>query len=131
MNPTPQQDALQDVWLALTALAKASGTPCIKDQVWHYKISDKWEIWINGNKVKAAGIRSDGRPTSMLNPYEAYIEFNGWPAGIMTPFESMIAHGTIANIFTLRDAIRAAIKKANQERRQPADAQPDGGVADG
>jgi hypothetical protein len=46
----------------------------------------------------------------------------------MTPFESTIAHGSIANIFTLRDAIRDAIKKANKERRQPADAQPDGGV---
>jgi hypothetical protein len=77
MNPTPQEDALADVWLALTALAKASGTPCIKDQVWHYKISDKWEIWINGNKFKTVGTRERGLPTPELNPYEAYIEFNG------------------------------------------------------
>ena len=42
--------------------------------------------------------------------FHCAIEFNGWPAGLLNPFEGTIAAGKVANEEALIAALRAAIE---------------------
>lgn len=45
-------------------------------------------------------------------PFHAYLEYNGWPAGLINPFGGTVAAGREANEDALVAALRAAIKGA-------------------
>lgn len=78
------------------------------ENCWVCKIDDHWTIAVNGHKEP-----KEFRCHS-LQPYEVYVEFNGWPAGLFDPSGGGIAAGTLANEDTLCDALRAAIQRAEQ-----------------
>ena len=50
---------------------------------WEYRISDKWLLKLNGHPEEVDGIP----------PFHAYVEFNGWPAGVFNPWGGEIAIG--------------------------------------
>lgn len=69
--------------------------------LWESKIDDHWTIKCNGHKETMEGVP----------PFCWYIEYNGWPAGIIKlRGEGVIAAGEGANEKTLIAAIEAKMK---------------------
>lgn len=70
---------------------------------WEFRLDDQWWIAVNGRKeaVKCStGV--------MVEPVHAYVEYNGWPAGVLTPYGGVIAAGSAANEQTFIDALKNA-----------------------
>ena len=61
----------------------------------------EWEVTINGNPRP-----KDGQP-----PFSAYVTFNGFPAGVLTAQEGIIAGGKVANEETFIAALRAELEE--------------------
>lgn len=70
---------------------------------WEHQIDDHWWIAVNGH---AEPVKSSRGP--VVSPFIAYLEFNGWPAGMIHPYGGTIAAGALAN----EDAFINAVKKA-------------------
>lgn len=89
--------------------AVASGAENIKDLpgCWSGKVDEHWSLKCNGHDHKI-----DGVP-----PYCFYIEFNGWPAGIIAPNVGTIAAGKLANEETFISACLAATRKLKEGER--------------
>lgn len=73
---------------------------------WHRKLDDEWEIWVNGHREKMAIPRHEELKVS---PFHCYVEFNGWPAGVFTPFDGCIVAGKLANEETFIKALKNAL----------------------
>lgn len=74
---------------------------------WEYQIDEQWWIAINGHDEPvtcSTGARVD--------PFHIFVTYNGWPAGILTPFAGTLAAGAAANEETFIAAIEAAIRRA-------------------
>lgn len=52
----------------------------------------QWWVAFNGHPEKKA--TSKGQ---QVDPYHCYVEYNGWPAGVFTPYGGVIAAGEGAN----------------------------------
>ncbi|WP_018086454.1 hypothetical protein [Desulfurispora thermophila] len=75
---------------------------CRLPGVWERQIDDNWKIVLNGhNSPKDYNVLT-------IPPFHMYVEFNGWPAGLLSPFGGTIAAGTVAN----ENALISALKKA-------------------
>lgn len=81
-------------------LAEELGAAPIKGKVWTHKLDDHWLIKINGCHEK-----KDSIP-----PYCMFVEFNGFPAGCLSPFEGSFADGTAANEDEFIDAVIAKLE---------------------
>lgn len=112
-QPTEHQTAFAEMWDGICTLALLDIGPAgktIKGSVWDSRdlLGKQWRCWINatdqGQKV--------GNCTQEIRPFEMYVEFNGWPAGIVDPHDGVIAAGEEANVFTFRDAVKRAIMQA-------------------
>jgi hypothetical protein len=71
---------------------------------WERQIGEHWWIAVNAHEhdVKCSkGIE--------VKPFNCYVEFNGWPAGIFDPFDGIIAAGSAANEEIFAQAIEAEI----------------------
>ena len=66
---------------------------------WTHQVDDLWKITINGHK----------REIDDIPPFHCAIEYNGWPAGILSPAGGLIAAGQGANEATFIDALDHAI----------------------
>ena len=87
--------------LAAQIADKEGGVPLNKHNgCWVKKLDEHWTIAINGH----------GEPKKYNNcdipPYTMYVEFNGFPAGIVDPFGGVMATGELAN----EDALIAILK---------------------
>jgi hypothetical protein len=69
---------------------------------WEFQIDEQWFFALNGHEDERQCSKGHRVP-----PYNAYLEYNGWPAGIIDPFGGLIAAGAAAN----EDALIAAIEK--------------------
>ena len=74
---------------------------------WEHAIDGTWWIALNGHAEPTECSRGASVP-----PYEMYVECNGWPAGILSPGDGVIAAGEGANEDTLIAAIDAALAAA-------------------
>lgn len=72
----------------------------------------KWKILLNASDQEVE-IR-EGSPK--LPPLNVYVEFNGWPAGIINPYGGVIAAGECANedlfIEAAEDALGCTVEAA-------------------
>lgn len=86
-------------------LAEALGVERINemDGCWEYQVDSHWSISVNGHPEPTKNSRNADVP-----PFSVYIEFNGWPAGIIDPFGGVIAAGAVANEAAFIDALRNA-----------------------
>lgn len=76
---------------------------------WVHQVNALWTIKVNPHGETVDGIR----------PFEMYIEFTGWPAGIIHPTNGgVIAAGVKANEATFIAAVDAAIVRAIGDRRK-------------
>ena len=98
-------------------LAEALGVQAINKLpgCWECKIDKHWKVVCNGHTKPIPWIDGFGRPV-IIEPFEMYFEFNGWPAGSISPATGgLFAAGTEANLDTLMAALIAATKKAQGE----------------
>ena len=90
---------------ALTAeLLLARGLSSIKDRpgLTVQEIDNLWAVAINPHRDEI-----DSVP-----PYHMLFEFNGWPAGLVSPTGGPFAAGSAANEDALLAALRAALEEA-------------------
>lgn len=87
----------------------------LMDGCWTYIVDDNWWIAVNGHREPIVAIsptdREYNRKGTEVPPFHAYIEFNGWPAGFITPFDGLIAAGAAANPETFMAACDAVARK--------------------
>ena len=67
------------------------------------EVDEHWWIAVNGHAEMVACSNGPEVP-----PYSAYVEFNGWPAGIFNRAGGQFVAGSLAN----EDAFIAAMEKA-------------------
>lgn len=81
--------------------------------VWHRKIDERWQIWVNGHMTEMKG-GPDG--DIGIHPGDCYVEFNGWPAGSFSMIHGtgVIAAGSQANYHTFCEALERAMVEATQ-----------------
>lgn len=93
------------LFLAIAEFAHRKGVKSIKDlpACWEAAVGDHWWIAVNGHGVPVACSHGGDVP-----PFSAFVEFNGWPAGILDPMGGVIAAGELANEQTFRAALEAA-----------------------
>jgi hypothetical protein len=91
MNP----DQLSTAFYMVARLADKLGEAPIKDKLWTHKVDDHWLVKINGCPKEKESIP----------PYHTMVEFNGFPAGCVSPFEGVFAAGTEANEDGFIDAV--------------------------
>ena len=75
---------------------------------WEHKIDDEWEIAFNGHDEATASSLS----SVPVPPMSVYIQYNGWPAGVVGFLGGVIAASEGANEETFLAAIEAAIKRS-------------------
>ncbi len=71
------------------------------DGCWERQIGDWW-IALNGHREERKCSHGGTVP-----PFKCYIEWNGWPAGLIGPYGGVLAAGAAAN----EDTFIAAIKE--------------------
>lgn len=94
-------------WVGCCMLAKKDGVVPIStapDGIYRRKFGE-WEIALNGTGEQKA--KSEAHPA--LPPFNAYVQFNGWPAGIIGPDGGPLAAGSAANEDTFIAAIEAEL----------------------
>jgi hypothetical protein len=116
MNRQTEQP-ISEAFNAVVDLALSLGVRSIKDlpACWEHQVDEYWFIAINGhNAPKFARQTASGE--TEVPPFHCYIEFNGFPAGLITPYDGIIAAGSVAN----EDAFIAALKCATDKARGAA-----------
>ncbi len=95
-----RQDRVCTVFYAVSKLCEILKESPIKGKVWEHKIDDHWFIKINGHSKEMQGIPA----------FHMTIEYNGFPAGIVSPFEGTIAAGEAANEDTFIEAVQKKLE---------------------
>lgn len=95
---TNQQNALESIWTSICTIAEKSGVVPLNKLpgLWVFE-AERWKLSLNAHQEKIGDV----------SPFTANVEFNGFPAGIISPNDGLIAAGDLANIFTLEEALRA------------------------
>ena len=102
---------ISEVFDEICQLALALGVKNINQlpACWEHKVDEEWRIAVNAhNKPVNAG-------DTTVPAFTAYLEFNGWPAGLISPYGGMMASGAIANEVELLKALRSARTRAEQK----------------
>jgi hypothetical protein len=60
---------------------------------WEHSIDERWRIAVNGHETPMLSSLSN----VPVEPFTCYVEYNGWPAGLLTPCGGVIAAGSCAN----------------------------------
>ena len=69
---------------------------------WELRVDEQWEIAMNGHNSPIQCSHGCEVP-----PFAVYVQFNGWPAGVIGPSGGWIAAGEVAN----EDAFIAAVRR--------------------
>jgi hypothetical protein len=101
-------EKMPEAFVLAMELGYKSGMRSIKDLpgCWTYKVDEQWTIHVNGHAVIMACASGADIP-----PYHMYVEYNGWPAGLLGKDGGEFAAGEGANEGTFIEALKAAIEK--------------------
>lgn len=101
--------AIKEAYAVLAELGIALGAAPLTQFAgcWECQIDEHWRVAVNGHQAQ----RHCSFSNVAIDPFHCYIEFNGWPAGLMTPVGGTIAAGSAANEDTFITAIRARLAK--------------------
>lgn len=77
---------------------------------WEYEVDERWAFAFNGHPEPKA---SKYCPAPVL-PFSVYVQFNGWPAGVIDPTGGVFAAGDAANEDAFIDAIEEAIARVRK-----------------
>ena len=87
----------------------AGAAPLSKHEgCWEHQVDERWWIAVNGHAQPEKRLTSKGIE---IQPFHCYVEYNGWPAGILSPYGGVIAAGTGANEDTFIEALKLAAKR--------------------
>ena len=97
---------MTDLMLKIIDLAEALKVIPINahPDCWECKIDKRWTIAVNGHREPK--MWND----IVIQPFHVYVEYNGFPAGIISSAGGIIAAGSLANEKTLMEAINKRIK---------------------
>lgn len=111
----PSRQELSEAFMELVKLTRVLGVKNIKELpgCWEHQIDVQWWVAVNGHD--AATKCSKGVE---IGAYQAYVEFNGWPAGSFSPLGGVIAAGGAANEKTFIAAVRAAAAAWRERQAQ-------------
>lgn len=73
---------------------------------WEYDVDEHWKISLNGHtepRQNSSGVT--------IPPFNCFVEFNGWPAGLFSATGGTIAAGKRANESEFISAIERAINR--------------------
>jgi hypothetical protein len=102
-----EERPVTEVMDALAELHISRGLPPLNELPTPYEYGKigKWELVINGSREDATWSREEGAVT--IPPFTLYVEYNGWPAGMINPYEGeILAADGEANEQGLIEAIR-------------------------
>jgi len=77
---------------------------------WEYQVDEHWWIAVNGHKTTK-------KTTGGIDvlPFNCYVEFNGWPAGVFDPVNGgLMAAGSQANENSFIQALENKIKQCKE-----------------
>lgn len=100
------------IFILIAELAAAVGASPVRDKLWQYRVNEHWTLAVNGCQDEQEFIALGSETRHKLDPYHAYVEFNGWPAGVFQPYGGSFAAGSAANETTFAAALKAATEKA-------------------
>lgn len=75
---------------------------------WECKVDERWSIAFNCHKEPKRSSLSD----VVVQPFNCYVQYNGWPAGVFDPTGGVIAAGEGANEDTFIAALKERTAKA-------------------
>lgn len=101
--------AIKEAYAVLAELGITLGAAPLNKHpaCWECQIDRQWRVAVNGHHEP----RHCSFSNVAIDPFHCYIEFNGWPAGIMTPAGGTIAAGAAANEDTFIAAMRARLEQ--------------------
>ena len=110
------EDKLCEAFAVLAKLGNLLGAGPLnkREGCWEFQIDEDWKIAINGHKEPTPCSMSD----VPLMPFHCYIEYNGWPAGVINPVGGIIAAGSDANENTFIEAIEKRIASVTTDERR-------------
>ena len=100
--------SITEVFVEIAALAERIGVAPINALLgcWEHQVDPHWWIAVNGHAEPVQCSMGTKVPS-----FSAYVQFNGWPAGIINPFGGTLVAADAAN----EDTFIAALQAANQE----------------
>lgn len=104
---TPTQEGITNPFHAIARYAQAHNVRSIKDLpgCWEVQVDAAWWFAVNGHRAPQECSKG-----ATLQPYEAYVTFNGWPAGILSPDgEGVFAAGSAGNTEAFITAVLAEV----------------------
>lgn len=103
----PELDEMDRFWNLAAQLRKKDRVPPPGkiEGLWIRKIDERWLMKANGHK----------EVIDLVPPFSIYVEFQGWPAGMIDPNGATFANGKIANLKLFNDAIEAALRNDTPE----------------
>lgn len=96
----------EPLFILIARLAEKDGAAPINNLpgCWERQIGDHWWVAINAHgEPKKCSKGAD------VEPFHCYVQFNGWPAGVFTPYGGVIAAGAAANEESFAAAIEAEL----------------------
>lgn len=92
--------------MKIADLTKMLGVCSLKDilGLWQYRIDKNWDISINGHTEEMEGIP----------PFHCLIKYNGWVAGLISPYGGEIVYSDVANEDTFIEAVNAVLLKKKE-----------------
>lgn len=72
---------------------------------WEIQVDERWWLAVNGHQQSIACSKG-----FEVAPFAAYVEFNGWPAGEVTPVGGLLAASSQANEANLIAALKARVR---------------------
>lgn len=96
-------EQISEAMSEIAALAERLGIARINERegCWEHRIDDHWSISCNGHQETTKNSQGVEVP-----PFSVYVEWCGWPAGIINPYGGAIAAGAAANEAAFVDALR-------------------------
>ena len=114
---------IPEAFMLLADTLIATGDAPINGKMVHLDLGE-WKVWVNGCKEEKK------TPTGVDVPCgNAWIEYNGWPAGMISPFGGVIAAGSCANEQTFCEALERAKRGAIEQEATASEVQPSPKIA--
>jgi len=91
MSDGSNNQPISEAFSEIANLAMRLGVTNInqREGCWEHRIDDKWWIAINGHPEPVRCSKGAEVPA-----YNAYVEFNGWPVGLINPYGGALVRCT-------------------------------------
>ncbi len=105
-------EEITELFAAIVGFAEKSGVREITKLpgCWEFSPAEGWWIAVNGHREPMKCSRGPE-----VAPFRAYVEWNGFPAGIIGPHDGVLAAGSLAN----ESALLAALGGVPSGREEP------------